>query len=361
MSKRRVLLLFGGQSGEHEVSVVSATHVQRALDPARYDVTAVGIAKDGAWVNLPSGAPLMSLDDPTQAFQPARIGTGSGALSVSGSDQQPVDVVLPILHGPKGEDGTVQGLLELTGIPYVGCGVLASAVAMDKITAKRVFRDAGIPVVPGELVLSSRLGTDERVAVLDRLEEAFMYPMFVKPSNLGSSVGVSKAVNREQLAAALEMAAGYDRRILVEPAVAHAREIEVAILGNDSVRVSVPGEIIPDREFYDYESKYADSSTSEPIIPARLPDQILATICEYAELAFRSIDGAGMARVDFLVNGETNEIFLNEINTIPGFTPISMYAKLWEASGMSYGQLLDELIRLAIERATDKQHLKTSR
>ncbi len=359
--KRRVLLLFGGQSGEHEVSIVSATHVKQALDPARYEVETVGITTEGRWVSIPAGESLTSLDDPARSFQPARIGDGSGELTIVTRDRQAVDVVLPILHGPKGEDGTVQGLLELMGAPYVGCGVLASAVAMDKVTAKRVFRDAGIPVVSGQLVLPQQLVGDERATTLDRLERELTYPMFVKPSNLGSSVGVSKAADRNGLASGLDRAARYDRRTLVESAVPNAREIEVAVLGNDMVRVSVPGEIIPDREFYDYDSKYADSSTSQPVIPAELPVETATTIQGYAERAFRSIDGAGLARVDFLLNGETNEIFLNEINTIPGFTPISMYAKLWEATGVSYAALLDELIRLALERAATKQRLQTHR
>lgn len=360
MAKRRVLLLFGGQSGEHEVSIVSATHVQRALDPAKYAIETVGITKEGSWVTIPTGEPLVSLDDPTRTFSPALLGDGSGELQLSTADRAPIDVVLPILHGPKGEDGTVQGLLELTGLPYVGCGVLASAVAMDKVTTKHVLHDSGLPVVPGTLVLASEFEADPS-GIIERIESHSAYPLFVKPVNLGSSVGVSKAHHRTELERALALARRYDRRLLVEPAVLQAREIEVAVMGNDEVRVSVPGEIVPDREFYDYDSKYADSSTSEPIIPADLPPELLATIRAYAERAFRAIDGAGMARVDFLVNGETLELFVNEINTIPGFTPISMYAKLWEASGVSYAELLDELIRLALDRAVTKRRLQTHR
>ena len=367
-NKRKALILFGGQSGEHEVSIVSATQVKQALDPARYDLALIGITKAGVWVHFPADRPLTTLDDPSQDFPIAQLpagSTGQTDLDSAGGDRDGLrltaDVVLPILHGPHGEDGTVQGLLELTGLPYVGCGVLASAVAMDKVTAKILFAAAGIPVVAGEFVTSAELSGSGRVATLERLEQALSYPMFVKPSNLGSSVGVSKAADRLALERALDVAARYDRRILVETAVEAAREIEVAVLGNEAVRVSVPGEIIPDREFYDYDSKYADSSTSQAVIPADLSPTLIQLIQCLAERAYRAIDGAGMARVDFLLNGKTGELFINEINTIPGFTPISMYPKLWEASGVSYRELLDRLIELAIERATVKRSMQKSR
>lgn len=356
--KRRVLILFGGRSGEHEVSIVSATHVRQALDPERYDVALVGITREGEWRSLPVDVPLTEIDNLARAFERPRLHPGDRQLMPDG--QQPVDVVIPVLHGPYGEDGTVQGLLELIGVPYVGCGVLASAVGMDKVTAKRVFRDVGIPVVPDQLVRADEFAQNPS-AVVDRLERELTYPMFTKPSNLGSSVGVSKATSQAELEEALAHAAEYDHRVLVETAIDHAREIEVAVLGNDDVRVSVPGEIVPDREFYDYDAKYGNESTSEAKIPAPLDAALTRRVQQLAERAFRAIDGAGMARVDFLMNGRTNELYLNEINTIPGFTPISMYAKLWEASGLSYGQLLDELIRLALDRSKQKRALKTTR
>jgi len=361
MNKRRVVILFGGRSGEHEVSIVSASQVRQALDPETNDVALIGITKTGEWVQFPTNEPLQSLDDSSKQFRQALIGpsqTGDQQLSMEANS--PIDIVIPVLHGPYGEDGTVQGLLELAGLPYVGCGVLASATAMDKAVSKRLLHDVGIPVVAGQLVLATQL-TDEREAVLDRLERTLQYPMFVKPANLGSSVGVTKAADREGLTTSLAVAAGYDRRILVESAVPNAREIEVAVLGNDDVRVSVPGEIIPDREFYDYESKYGDESGSQAVIPADLAPEMIEKIQDYAERAFRAIDGAGLARVDFLLNSQTGELFVNEINTFPGFTPISMYPKLWEASGISYGELLNELIRLGQERSRQKQLLKTSR
>lgn len=359
--KRKVLLVFGGRSGEHEVSIVSASHVLQALDPEKYDVELVGITKQGEWVQVPKELPLSELDNPERQFRPRLLSPQDQAVTGDARIDQRIDVVLPVLHGPFGEDGTLQGFLELAGLPYVGCGVLASAVAMDKVTAKRIFRDAGIPVVSDQLVLASQLTTHEEPKVLDRLERELSFPMFVKPANLGSSVGVSKAQDRDSLGKALQEAATFDRRILVESAVPHVREIEVAVLGNDNVRVSVPGEIVPDRDFYDYESKYGNDSTSTAKIPAELSRDLIERIQLLAEQAYRAIDGAGMARVDFLLNGETNELYLNEINTIPGFTPISMYPKLWEASGVSYGELLDELIRLALERGAEKRTLKTSR
>ena len=358
--KLRVLIVFGGQSGEHEVSIVSATHVKKALSLEKYDVEVVGITKDGCWVNFPADKDLSELDDASQQFSPVQLPSGPSTVDDQSNVFGSVDVVLPILHGPHGEDGTVQGLLELICVPYVGCGVLASAAAMDKVIAKQLFRAVGVPVVPGHLILASNLKID-RNAAMEILEEKFSFPMFVKPVNLGSSVGISKAHNHDELEHALETAAQYDRRILVEPAVANARELEVAVLGNDDPKVSVVGEIVPDREFYDYESKYSNDSTSEPVIPAHLSEVQSEEIRSLAEKAYRVIDGAGLARVDFLMNGETGEFFVNEVNTLPGFTPISMYPKLWESSGISYAELLDQLILLAIERAEVKRVLRTSK
>lgn len=358
--KLRVLILFGGKSGEHEVSVVSATHVVRALDPAKYTVQAVGITQAGQWIALSDGEPLSALDDPRRQLTPALLQDSSGQLSLSTGSHSSIDVVIPVLHGPNGEDGTVQGLLELAGIPYVGGGVLASALAMDKWVAKQLFTSAGLPVVPAIMIFSSKIRNDIG-AVIQELETAFVYPLFVKPANMGSSVGISKAKNSDELKAALLQASQYDRKVIVETAVPSAREIEIGVLGNEIIELSVAGEIVPDREFYDFESKYSDESTSQEIIPAKLTSEQEASIRSIATAAYKLLDAAGMARVDFLVNDLTGEVFLNEVNTIPGFTPHSMFPKLWAASGTSYAQLVDRLIVLALERAEEKQKVRTRR
>ena len=268
---------------------------------------------------------------------------------------QPIDVVFPVLHGTFGEDGTVQGLLELADIPYVGAGVLASAAGMDKDVMKRLFRDAGLPVVPWELILRSDWESDPG-AVRKRIEKELRYPLFVKPVNLGSSVGISKVHDRRELAAALNLAAQYDRKILVEKGI-DAREIECSVLGNDHPQASVPGEVVPVNEFYDYEAKYIKEG-SELVIPARLTARQTKQVREVAIRAFQAVDGAGMGRVDFLLDRKTGKVYLNEINTIPGFTSISMYPKLWEASGIPYPQLLDRLIELALERHQEKSRTR---
>jgi len=269
-----------------------------------------------------------------------------------------LDVVFPVLHGPYGEDGTVQGLLELANVPYVGAGVLASAVGMDKATMKLVFAARGLPICDYEVVLKRDWQRDER-AILHLVANRLGFPMFVKPANLGSSVGISKARHATELRAAIALAAEFDRKIVIEAAVPKAREIEVAVLGNDEPEASVPGEIIPSREFYDYEAKYI-SDDSKSVIPAALSDAQTADVRTLAVAAFKAIDGAGMARVDFLLAGDSDVLYLNEVNTIPGFTTISMYSKLWAASGLPYPRLVDRLIELAIERHRDKQELRTS-
>jgi D-alanine-D-alanine ligase len=263
-----------------------------------------------------------------------------------------------VLHGPYGEDGTIQGLLELANVPYVGAGVLASAVGMDKAMMKVVFAAAGLPICPSRVVMRHDY-QGRRDAVAAELEAALGYPMFVKPANLGSSVGISKAKTRTGLLEAIDLAGSFDRKIVVEAAVRDAREIECAVLGNDAPDASVPGEVVPSREFYDYEAKYIDDG-SRTIIPADLTPRTTAEIRRLSIAAFQAIDGSGMARVDFLVAGGTNEIFVNEVNTIPGFTTISMYAKLWQASGVEYPALLDRLVALALERHAEKQQLRTS-
>lgn len=347
MTKRRVGLLFGGCSGEHEVSVVSAGAIARALQMSpnvdKYEVLPFYIQKNGGWVTgqeaqavLSSGAPL-SVDASIHRWQfPAEAET--------------VEVWLPILHGPNGEDGTVQGLLQLMQVPYVGSGVLASAAGMDKIAMKTLFAAAGLLQVKYAAVTRSQIWSDPCVftTLCDRLEAELGYPCFVKPANLGSSVGISKVRSRAELEVALDNAASYDRRIIVEAGVAAAREVECAVLGNDRPKASVVGEITFDSDFYDYETKYT-AGRSTMVIPAKLPQNIAQTIQEMAIQAFQAIDGAGLARVDFFYVEQTGEVFLNEINTLPGFTATSMYPELWAASGIAFPDLVDKLLQLALE------------
>jgi D-alanine-D-alanine ligase len=365
--KIRLGVLFGGRSGEHEVSLTSAASVIRALDPAKYEVVPVGITRQGRW-RVGSGAfallPEAARDDAAQWTAPLQIVLEEGrAVTPSVDPTSPkllplakssralhtrpeVDVIFPVLHGTFGEDGTIQGLLELADVPYVGAGVLASSAGMDKDVMKRLFRDAGLPVVPWELVLR-RDWEQDPAGVRKRIEKRLRYPLFVKPANLGSSVGISKVRKPLGLQAAMDLAAQYDRKILVEKAV-DARELECAVLGNDSPEASIPV-----NEFYDYEAKYIKEG-SEIVIPARLSARQSKRVQELAVRAFKAIDCAGMGRVDFLLDRKSGKILVLEINTIPGFTPISMYPKLWEASGVSYSELLDRLIDLALERHRDK-------
>ncbi len=369
-TKIRLGILFGGRSGEHEVSLTSAASVLKALDPSKYEVVLIGITREGSWrvgkaagnllpeghrrsmtaeKLLPSvlatGKPVMASADPTTP-QLVPINPASPTKS-----QPRLDVIFPVLHGTFGEDGTVQGLLDLAGIPYVGAGVLASATGMDKDVMKRLFRDAGLPVVPWVLVLRSEWES-EPLRVRGMIEREIGYPLFVKPANLGSSVGISKVHKADELKGALDLAAQYDRKILVELGV-DAREIECAVLGNERPEASIPGEIVPINEFYDYEAKYVKEG-SNVIIPARLTHRQTKRVREYSVRAFQAIDCAGMARVDFLLDRRMSKVFVNEINTIPGFTPISIYPKLWEATGMPYPQVLDRLIELALERHQQK-------
>jgi D-alanine-D-alanine ligase len=367
--KLRVGVIFGGQSGEHEVSLVSAQGIMSAMDKERYEIIPIGITKEGRW--LTSGEPMKLLQSspsvPPAGGDTERAGPEARDLVPGGRrDLVPgtrekgfpqVDVVFPVLHGPYGEDGTVQGLLELANIPYVGAGVLGSALGMDKIAMKAVFRSHGLPVVE-YLALKRKDWERDPEAVMEQIEEELGYPCFIKPANLGSSVGISKVHQRSALAPALELAARYDRRMLAERAV-NAREIEVSVLGNDEPIASLPGEIIPCREFYDYIAKYIDDR-SELVIPADLPSEMTRRIQELAIAAFLAVDCAGMARVDFLLDKDTGELNIGELNTIPGFTPISMYPKLWQASGISYSELIDRLIELALERHADNSRSETS-
>jgi len=382
MKKLRVGVIYGGRSGEHEVSVASAASIIKHLDRSRYEPVPIRIEKDGRWT-LPDRAPTAisaaeviegarvaaakPIGDGREALMPAHPG-GDTLITIdrsAGSDVSTaavsglaLDVVFPVLHGPYGEDGTVQGLLELANVPYVGCGVLGSAVGMDKAVMKLLFAARDLPICDYDVVLTRDWRRDER-AVLTRVTSRLGFPLFVKPANLGSSVGISKAKHAVELRAAINLAAEFDRKIVIEAAVPDAREIECAVLGNDAPEASVPGEVVPSREFYDYEAKYLDEG-SKTIIPADLKARMAAEIRRLSIAAFQAIDCSGMARVDFLVARGTGEIFVNEVNTIPGFTTISMYAKLWAASGVTYAALIDRLIQLATARHAEKQQLRTS-
>jgi D-alanine-D-alanine ligase len=358
----RLGVMFGGRSGEHEVSLVSARSVLDTLDPHKYQVTQIGITLEGDWLvggdvlkafnegqtDHLSTAALLPMPSRPEVFTLDQVTQGE-VLTVFSE----LDVIFPVLHGSYGEDGTMQGLFELNDIAYVGAGVLGSAAGMDKALFKDVMVANQIPVVPSILILNSELS--DMNAVLKRVEQFAQYPVFIKPANMGSSVGVSKCQDMEEAWEGIKDAARFDRRILVEKGI-NAREIEVSVLGNDFPQVSAAGEIRPTAEFYSYEAKYHDDS-SELIIPAPLSDGDLKRIQEFASKSYQAIDCAGMARVDFLLDQDTGDIYLNELNTIPGFTPISMYPKLWEASGLSYPELIDELIKLAIERKQEKDQL----
>ena len=366
--KIKVGLIFGGRSGEHEVSLMSAQGVMGAIDRDKYHVVPIGVTKEGRW--LASGDPMKALaSGEIQQSNPAALlaePSQMGLMRLEGHHQEKairavrvseIDVAFPILHGPYGEDGTVQGLLELAGIPYVGAGVAGSAVGMDKILFKDIMLAHDLPIVPYVAIKRKEWerSPDEVVA---RIEAEIGYDCFVKPANLGSSVGISKAHDEAELRAALDEASRYDRKLLVEVAV-DAREIEVSVLGNDEPLASVPGEIVPCNEFYDYAAKYLNGE-SDLLIPAPIPEEMAEQIREMAVDAYVAIDCAGMARVDFLLDRQSSRVYLNEVNTLPGFTPISMYPKLWEASGVSYPELIDRLIELALERHGDKSRSATS-
>ena len=362
MSKLKIGVIYGGRSGEHEVSVLSANSVLAAIDRDKYEVIPIGITKDGQWLPGQSPVPLVESKEP----QVRLLGEESEkqtSLSVLNSQKgqilsglrEQVDVIFPVLHGPYGEDGTIQGLLELAGLPYVGCGVLASAVGMDKVMMKAAFVQNGLPV---GLYLS--YFRKEWQSNPDRVEKEIAgnlgYPCFVKPANLGSSVGISKAHNSTELYRSMDLAAQYDRKIIVEQMMT-GREIECSVLGNDEPVASVPGEIVSCAEFYDYEAKYV-LNDSRLIIPAELPPDLIQQVQDLAVRAFKAIDGSGLSRVDFFVDMEPARVWVNEINTLPGFTRISMYPKLWEASGIGYPELIDRLIQLALERHKDKMSNK---
>ena len=356
----RVGIIFGGRSGEHEVSLASAASVIRALDPEKYEAVPIGIGKDGRWfIGTPAQKMLpdvlrqgqrvmLSADPNVAALMP---------LEERGSGTQRVDVIFPVLHGTFGEDGTVQGLLELAGLPYVGSGVIGSAVGMDKDMQKRLFLQARLPVGEFLAILRSEWESG-RERILKAVAKKFRFPLFVKPATLGSSLGMTKVHTSQELPAALDLAAGFAQKILVERNM-HGREIEVSVLGNDEPQASVPGEIIPHREFYDYTAKYLEEGTRLEI-PAKLTKAQVQRFQEYAVRAFRCVECRGMARVDFFLEKPSGRIYLNEINTIPGFTSISMYPKMWEASGIPYRKLIDRLIQLALAENREKQRTKYS-
>ena len=347
--KTRVGVIFGGRSGEHEVSLRSAESVIRALDRSKYEVVPIAITHEGRWLASKNAMALLS---PGEAIQAALKGGEPMPVLPEPAQNRPVDVYFPIVHGTYGEDGTIQGLLELAGVPYVGAGVLGSAVGMDKDVMKRLLREAGLPV--GDFWVTRSRDID---AFVSEFGATLPYPVFVKPANLGSSVGISKAHNAGELPKALAVAAEFDRKIVIEKGI-DAREIELSVLGNDDPKASIPGEIIPAREFYDYHAKYVDDD-SRLLIPAPLTDSQVHEAQDLAIRTFQALDCSGMGRVDLFLEKPTGRFLVNEINTLPGFTSISMYPKLWEASGLSYADLLDRLIALAIERQTEKKKLRT--
>jgi D-alanine-D-alanine ligase len=359
--KHKVAVLFGGRSGEHEVSLMSARSVLSVLDPTRYEVTQVGITRDGRWYTGSDGIGALEkgktdgLERVILSPDPSEHG-----LYVLRDSQyiklSDIDVFFPVMHGTYSEDGTLQGLLEMADVAYVGAGVVGAAVGMDKGIFKDVMVANDIPVVDTLVVLRREIEQDME-AVIHKAEELSGYPLFTKPANLGSSVGVTKCNNRSDLQEGLIEAASFDRRVLIQRGIKNAREIEVSVLGNDDPQASVPGEVQPSREFYSYESKYVDG-TSGLLIPAPLPTETTELIRQIAIRAYKAIDCAGMARVDFFVEKDTNAIYLNEVNTIPGFTQISMYPKLWDASGLSYAKLVDRLIELALERKAERDRTK---
>jgi D-alanine-D-alanine ligase len=371
MKKLRIGLLFGGRSGEHEVSLASAMSVYKALDKNRYEVSLIGIDKEGRWT-LPDAQQMlaqveknsmnMKLQSSAQFFAVTPNASEQQLVPIAGGSAQlgpALDLVMPILHGTYGEDGTVQGLLELAQIPYVGSGVLGSALGMDKEVSSRLFEAAGIRTVPSICVRKHEYQS-AREAVLNKITKGFSLPFFIKPANAGSSVGVHKVKDKTGLTAAIEDAFQFDTKIIVQKAVA-ARELEVAVLGNDKPKASIVGEIVPNHEFYSYEAKYLDDNGADLHLPAKdlTPEQV-HQVQEWAILAFQTLECKGMARVDFFLDRDTKELFINEINTIPGFTKISMYPKLWQASGLEYPELLDELIRLGLETHEQRRALKTT-
>jgi D-alanine-D-alanine ligase len=389
MSKTRVGVLFGGRSGEHEVSLLSAASVIKAIDPQKYDVVPIGITKEGRWVSAREAEKLLRGEtassghlragDPQSTPSAAVLAKGEAVImppspeshglmpleGARGNNGQAieVDVIFPVLHGTFGEDGTIQGLLELADLPYVGAGVLGSSAGMDKDVMKKLFAAAGLPIVKHVSVLRPRWEKEQK-KVIKEIESKLKYPVFVKPANLGSSVGISKAHNNKELPTAMDEAARYDRKIVIEQGVGgkkrKARELECAVLGNDSPQASIVGEIVPAAEFYDYNAKYVDEG-SKLLIPAPIGKKLGKQVQDMAVRAFQSVDCSGLARVDFLMDPDSERIYLNEINTMPGFTSISMYPKLWAATGIEYSELISRLIELGMERYKEKKKNRYSK
>ncbi|SHH32897.1 D-alanine--D-alanine ligase [Tepidibacter thalassicus] len=357
MKKINVALIFGGKSGEHEVSLASASSIYQFIDKQKYNVFTIGITKEGNWLYYEGDVENIKNGDweklSNRNVNINLIPTANKNIGIEFEDNrfEKIDVLFPVLHGPFGEDGSIQGLFEISNIPYVGCGVLSSSVGMDKLICKKVFEQEGLPQVKYTYTTKWDFNKNKD-KVLDEIEQKISYPIFIKPANLGSSVGISKAKNREELENGINEALKYDKRVILEEGI-NAREVEVSVLGNEEVCASVAGEIIPSKEFYDYEAKYLNES-SKLIIPAKIDDEMMNKIKNMAIKAFKSIDASGLSRVDFFIEKDTNKIYVNEINTMPGFTNISMYPKLWEATGISYTHLIDKLINLAIKRHNDK-------
>lgn len=356
--KIKVGLLYGGKSAEHEVSLLTARAVSQAINFDKYEVYPIFITKTGEWRKEGQlTGPVESLESLQFGNEVTQPNTISSFLPKQGDDTTGLDVIFPLLHGPNGEDGTVQGLLEVLNLPYVGNGVLASAAGMDKVVMKQLFAQAGLSQVPYVYFISKEWKKNQD-ALLQKMEESLQWPLFVKPANLGSSVGISRVTNREELIKAVEYAFKYDRKIIVEQGI-FAREIEMSVLGNDDPRCSVAGEVLPTKDFYDYEAKYEDGTTNYAI-PAKISSELQEKLEESAIRAFKVLDCSGLVRADFFVTDQ-DEVIINEVNTMPGFTPISMYPKLWMESGLSYSNLIEELIRLAIERHEEKQQLEHSK
>ena len=343
---KRLGIIFGGKSGEHEISLMSAASVARALENSEYQTILFGISKSGEWY-LYEGSPE-GIEDGSWEKEGKQISIGS--------IKQIVDIVFPVLHGPYGEDGTIQGMLEIIDVPYCGCGVLASSIAMDKIVSKGLFEKAGLPVCKYTYTVKEMLKSEDLIkAEIKRIEDTVPYPMFVKPANMGSSVGITKAKNNEELRKALFTAMKHDRRIIIEEGIA-CREIDAVVIGNFESRVLVIGEILPSQEFYDYKAKYFDDGKSRMCIPAEIEEEIASEVKRLSLRAYDIIDGSGFSRIDFFLEKETNKIYINEINTIPGFTRFSMFPSLWKATGLSYPELIERIVNLGYERYNAKNN-----
>ncbi len=352
MKKLNVALIFGGQSGEHEVSLSSTASIYKHIDKEKYNVFTVGITKEGRWLyyegseeNIKNGT-WETLANRNVEINLIPVGNKELGLKFEDGKVEAIDILFPVLHGPYGEDGKIQGLFEISQIPYAGCGVLASSVGMDKLICKKVFSQAGLPQVDYTYTTKLKFSKDMENEIKN-IENALQYPIFVKPANLGSSVGISKANNKDELVKGIEEALKYDSRIVLEQGI-DAREIEVSVLGNDEVEASIAGEVKPAKDFYDYEDKYINGSSTYEI-PASISDEDMVNIRKMAVEAFKAIDGKGLSRVDFFIERTTGEIYINEINTLPGFTNISMYPKMWEATGLGYSELIDRIIALAVD------------